>query len=161
VPAHLPGIKLGQTVFDPGFSVARMSGVQAALAQDWLSKLESFSRARRANALHLLEVLQRLSQAVSPVDSASAGNGPRLPVFIRDDRAKRALLAASSHQGLGISLTYPDAVDSIPYFRQASWQGSFPQARKIARQIVTLPIHPLLTDRDLERLDSVLLCYLS
>jgi perosamine synthetase len=160
VPAHLPGLKLGQTIFDPGFPMALMSGVQAGLAQDWIAKLETFSRARRANAMHFLEVLQKLPRAVSPVDSTSAGNGPRLPIFISDEQAKRALLAASSHQGLGISLTYPDAVDGIPFFRGATWYGACPQARKIAREIVTLPIHPLLTDRDLERLKSVLHGYL-
>lgn len=160
VPAHLPGLKLGQTVFDPGFPVALMSGVQAGLAQEWVSKLETFFQSRRANALHLLGVLQGLTRAVCPVDSTSAGNGPRLPIFIRDDHAKHALLVASSRQGLGISLTYPDAVDGIPFFREAHWQGSFPQARKIAREIVTLPMHPLLTDHNLERLSSVLLRYL-
>jgi perosamine synthetase len=160
VPAHLPGLKLGQTVFEPGFPVALMSGVQAGLAQDWVSKLENFSRTRRSNARHLLEVLQKLPRAESPVGSASAINGPRLPIFISDDRAKSALLAASSQQGLGISLTYPDAVDGIPFFRKAPWCGSFPQARKIAREIVTVPTHPLITDHDLERLKSALRCYL-
>jgi perosamine synthetase len=161
LPAHLPGLKLGQTVFNPDFPVALMSGVQVGLAQAWVSKLETFFQARRTNALHLLEVLKGLTKAACPVDSTSAGNGPRLPIFISDYRARHALLEASSNQGLGISLTYPDAVDGIPFFREASWQGSFPQARKIAREIVTLPIHPLLTDHDLERLGSVLLRYLS
>jgi perosamine synthetase len=161
VPAHLPGLQLGQTVFDPDFSVALMSGVQAGLAQNWVSRMANFFRARRAHALYLLEVLQGLTGAVCPVDSASAGNGPRLPIFVSDDPAKHALLEASASQGLGISLTYPDAVDGIPLFREAPWHGSFPQARKIAREIVTLPIHPLLTERDLERLSSVLLWYLN
>lgn len=161
VPANLPGLKLGQTIFDPSFPVALMSGVQAGLAQDWVSKMQNFFQARYANATRLLQVIQGLPGVTCPVNSVSAGNGPRLPIFIRDEAAKLALLAASSRQGLGISQTYPDAVDGIPFFREAPWHGSFPRARKIAREIVTLPIHPLLTAPDLDRLSSVLLSYLS
>lgn len=155
LPAGLPWLKLGETVFDPTFPIYALSGIQAGLAHNWQHKLATFRRLRRAHAEVLLTELARLHVA-SPLPREAAGNGPRLPIFLEDESTRQALLDASRRRGLGLARTYPDAVDGIPYFHDAPWHGAFPQAHQLSRRTLTLPIHPLIAARDLQRLITLL-----
>jgi perosamine synthetase len=158
IPASLPWLRLGETFFDLSFPISELGGVQAGLAHNWVARLETFCRARRANAQVILSMVPQL-QEVCPTSIEMAGNGPRLPIFVADDATREALITTSCQRGLGLALTYPDAVDGIPYFHQAPWHGSFPQARRLSRETVTLPIHPLLAATDLERIINLLQRY--
>jgi len=151
IPAGLPWLRLGETIFDPTFPIYAMCGVQAGLANNWADKLKAFRQTRSAHAHVLLEELARLN-VPCPLPWEAAGNGPRLPVFIEDDFIRQALMVQSARHGLGLALTYPDAVDGIPYFHDADWRGSFPQAHQLSRKTLTLPIHPLISASDLQKI---------
>jgi dTDP-4-amino-4,6-dideoxygalactose transaminase len=155
IPANLPGVRLGETFFDLSFPISRLGGVQAGLAHNWVARLKNFCRVRQTNAQALLTAVPQL-KAISPMLPGLAGYGSRLPIFVADDFAREALITEGWEKGLGIALTYPDAVDGIPYFRQALWHGTFPQARRLCRETVTLPIHPLMAATDLERIINLL-----
>ena len=50
--------------------------------------------------------------------------------------------------GLGIMFTYPDSINGIQELK-ADFDGQdFPVAKKIAHQLITLPIHPFVSEKD-------------
>jgi dTDP-4-amino-4,6-dideoxygalactose transaminase len=159
LPARLPWLKLGETPFDLAFPIRSLGGVQAALSRHWPDRLAEFCQIRRVHAQYLLTQVAEL-RAVCPLALADAGNGPRLPCFVADAPAREALLRESARQGLGLALTFPDAVDGIPYFQAAPWRGSLPEAQRLARETITLPIHPLVSPEDLQRIVRLLEIYL-
>ena len=92
----------------------------------------------------------------TPVKLAWAGNGPRLPIVVADDHARQAIFEDSAQRGLGVASTYPDSMDGIPFFCQASGWRPHPQASLMARRTITLPIHPLVAVPDLLELTAIL-----
>lgn len=54
--------------------------------------------------------------------------------------------------GLGIMSTYPNSIDGIPELRDGFQSQNFPQAKKHADYLITLPTHPYVTQKDRERI---------
>ncbi len=158
-PAVLPWLKLGETPFDNDFPIRSLGRVQGGLARQWVGRLERFCQNRRMHAQYLLSQVPKLRQ-VCPLAFEDGGNGPRLPFFVADAQARNAILREGAQQGLGLSLTFPDAVDGIPYFQDSPWRGSLPEAQRLARETVTLPIHPFVSQEDIQRIVTLLKTYL-
>ena len=151
-PKSLPFLRVGDTIYDPNFKIRRMSAVQAGLANNWNTKLSGFERARRAAAKQWKD---NLGSAVMFPFSSKNGQEPtyiRFPVRIRRLEIWRRILNKSENAGLGIMLTYPDAINRIPEFRDQFGNQDFPTAQSLAREILTIPVHPLLTNRDKKKI---------
>jgi dTDP-4-amino-4,6-dideoxygalactose transaminase len=63
-------------------------------------------------------------------------------------------------RGIGVGVHYP-AMHLFSLYRAQGWrEGQFPQAERIGRSTVTLPLFPAMTDHDVSRvcaaLDAVL-----
>jgi dTDP-4-amino-4,6-dideoxygalactose transaminase len=64
------------------------------------------------------------------------------------------LLKQSEKHGLGIQLTYPDSINGICELAAQFASKDFPAARKLVREILTLPVHPLLAKKDIAKIES-------
>jgi dTDP-4-amino-4,6-dideoxygalactose transaminase len=153
-PKALPFLRVGDTIYDPNFKIRKMSSVQAGLAKFWKSKLSAFERARQDAAKQWKDALGLT--AVLPFSSKN-GQEPiyiRFPVRIRKSGLWRRILDKSENDGLGIMLTYPDAINGVPALREQFSSQDFQTARNLAREILTVPVHPLLSIRDKEKIIS-------
>ena len=58
--------------------------------------------------------------------------------------------------GIGTGVHYP-AVHLFTYYRQLGWRdGTLPQAERIGRSILTLPLFPAMRSSDVERVCQTL-----
>lgn len=153
LPASLPFLHLGETIYRrfgaPGS--ASTASVATAARTAWL--VEGEVNARRANGERLL-IAARMGGRVQPVESPHGAEPGflRLPVLCRpEERAG----APRSLARLGIAPGYPEALCDLNGFgdRVANRDADYSGARTLAKQLVTLPTHSLLTERDLERLE--------
>jgi dTDP-4-amino-4,6-dideoxygalactose transaminase len=149
IPRLIPFLRVGDTIYDPSFPMRRFSAFQAGLARGWQARLDAFRRRRRQSVLYwermpLPDGLTRCGGAAegAPIDFI------RYPLRIVRPRLWREILARSQAQGLGIMLTYPGSIDEIPELKGELKGQDFPAARRLSQEILTLPVHPLLTDRD-------------
>jgi dTDP-4-amino-4,6-dideoxygalactose transaminase len=60
---------------------------------------------------------------------------------------REALQAWLQEQGIGTAIHYPQALPDLPAYGQA---GHFPQARRHAREALSLPLYPELPPEHLE-----------
>lgn len=146
LPRSLPFLKLGETLFDPSVPIRRMSSFQAGLAGHWRKKLEELREVRRRNMNRWLAALD------APLLNGRTLGLPRLPLRIRDARARESLLRESYGKGLGIVPVYPTAIAAIPELKGTFGDAAFPVADRCARELVTLPTHAYLTEEDVCRL---------
>ena len=67
-------------------------------------------------------------------------------------RVKRAeFMARMREAGIGIGVHYP-AIHLFSLYRSLGWrEGQYPNAERIGRSIVTLPLFPAMADADVER----------
>ncbi|MBF6611650.1 MAG: DegT/DnrJ/EryC1/StrS family aminotransferase [Chloroflexi bacterium] len=129
----------------------RMTNIHAAIGLAQLPRLESFNERRIANAAYLSEHLHSekvLAPHVRP--------GTRhvfhqytvrvLPPLDRDN--VREQLAAA---GVGTEVYYPVPVHKQQVFAEMGYNDqSYPESEKAAKQVLSLPVHPGLSQQELE-----------
>lgn len=150
VPASLPFLGLGETRFVSDFPIRRLDGMCAGLLWDWQARLEQGNLARIASATDLMA---RLGPA-TVIQSRWADPTVylRLPLVLESPALKQELCARADDLGLGISPMYPSAIPAIPELRGRVGGVDCPHAAWVADRLVTLPVHPFVTERDRERL---------
>jgi dTDP-4-amino-4,6-dideoxygalactose transaminase len=128
-----------------GFN-ARMTDVHAAIGRVQLSKLPAWTEQRQANARFLDRHLEGVT--VPPVAEQATHVYHQYTVRVADDRDGFATALADEH-GIGTGVYYP-----IPNHRLPSFQRTLelPETEKAAREALSLPVHPSLSDDDLDRI---------
>lgn len=131
-----------------GFN-ARMTDLHAAIGRVQLTKLDAWTSTRRANAAFLDANLEGV---VTPKVAAGATHVYH-QYTIRVDGDRDAMVAALREEhGVGSGVYYP-----IPNHRLASLAPyapglDLPATEEAARSVISLPVHPSLTDADLDRI---------
>lgn len=131
-----------------GFNT-RMTDLHAAIGRVQLRKLEEWTKQRQANAAILDE---HLIGVVAPPVADGAVHvyhqyTVRVPGHDRDEFA-----AEIGRRGVGSGVYYP-----IPNHRLPSFGLSLdlPETERAAREVLSLPVHPALTEAELETVVSV------
>ena len=154
-PKMLPFLKVGETIYDPKFKIRRMSEIQAGIVKNWESKLSAFESVRKKTAKQWKKVL-KTSEVI--MYSSKSGEEPhyiRFPVRIKKTELWLQIIIQSETHGSGIMLTYPDSINNIPELRDQFVDLNLPAARSLAREMLTIPVHPLLTVRDKRKIYSL------
>jgi hypothetical protein len=151
LPAAVPQLRIGATIFDETFPVQRMSSFAAGMLRNWKARLARDAACRA-----------RLSQFYSECLSMAPPHAPvpyvRFPVLLPTRLQKEAIAGSPDCRKLGLSPMYPSDVSEIPRLRSCIAGRSFPRAASVASRLVTAPTHFLLAPADAvrirERLDQ-------
>lgn len=146
LPKALPFLRIGETIYDPGFPMRKLSAFQAGLSENWEEQLTALRDKRAHLARHWFSVLNGAGEGTNLRDSEHA-DLIRYPWRIENAARRKWLLAESERKGLGIVGTYPGSVASIP---EIGDNNVYPGAEQCVDQLVTLPVHPLLSARDID-----------
>jgi dTDP-4-amino-4,6-dideoxygalactose transaminase len=114
-----------------------------------LQNLEERNNIRRSLAARYDEAFADLDLVLLPVPPALLPNRHLYPVRTprRDD-----LRQFLQQHGIETLIHYPEPLPLQPAFRRFVLPGQkFPIARKAAREILSLPLYPELTEEELER----------
>lgn len=153
----LPFLGLGKTPYTTVYPVTRYSPLLGAFAAQLLNHLPRITHARVTNAKLIQGALRDVPglRAIAPLPTAEPVF-VRLPMLLDDPGARPSLLAALDRVGIGATASYPGAVADIPELQphlQAS-DLSTPGARSVAERIITLPTHPYVMPRHIERMSD-------
>jgi perosamine synthetase len=155
-PKMLPFLKVGGTIYDPSFKIRKMSAFQSGLARNWEARLRQIRRSRRQTGAQWLAIGG--GAAFSSYGSADGRpiNYVRYPIRIQELRLWQKLLEDSENRGIGIMSTYPDSIYGIPELSVEFDGKTFPAAKKLASELLTVPVHPLLSSHDKNKIQSFL-----
>jgi perosamine synthetase len=142
IPASLPFLGLGRTTFPRKIPVARLSGMKAGLLRDWRSRLARSNKVRSETAGYFSRQLRVRTGDRSSVPYL------RFPIVLSTSKARETLYARSQKRGLGLSAGYPTAVSDIPDIPFSCNARQFPSARRVAQNLLTLPTHHWLSEKD-------------
>ncbi len=129
----------------------RMTNIHAAIGKAQLPKLEDFNGRRIANAAYLSAHLSADKVQVPQVRPGTRHVFHQytvrvLPPLDRDE-ARRKL----AERGIGTEIYYPVPVHRQQLYLDLGYGGqSFPESERAAREVLSLPVHPGLTQQDLE-----------
>jgi perosamine synthetase len=135
----------------------RLTDLQAALALPQMSRLSELTAMRRHHAARLTEGLSDLSGLVTPSVRDGAGHAfHQYTVRVTSearlgrDELAQALVAA----GIGNAIYYPKPIHAYECYRDHPRVRveAMPEAEKAAAEVLSLPVHPLLSEQDIDQI---------
>ena len=142
LPAGLPFLNLGQTIFYKDFPIKKMSGMKAGLMWYWQRRLEQSNKTRVKTSDYFRERLGLKNNWKISVPHL------RLPIIVNNRETRDQIYSDSQKYGLGISLMYPTAISRIEEIKNDFKENNFPAANKIEERLLAIPTHHLLSERD-------------
>jgi len=132
----------------------RMDGIQGAVLGVKLRHLEAWTEARRAHAASYARCLQDSSAAVPRVREGARHVYQSYVVRVPQRDAMRARLADA---GIQTAVHYPRPIHLQPACRDLGYAaGDFPVAERLAGEVLSLPMFPELTEREIEIVAGVM-----
>ena len=128
----------------------RMTDVHAPIGLAQLQKLDQFTAARIENAHYLSE---HLAGVITPVEPEG-----RTHVFhqytIRVSDGRRDDLIDHLHENdIGSGVYYPVPIHKQTFYvNELGYDETFPEAEKAAEEVISLPVHPALSQDDLDKI---------
>ncbi|MBV9099453.1 MAG: DegT/DnrJ/EryC1/StrS family aminotransferase [Candidatus Dormibacteraeota bacterium] len=137
----------------------RMTDITAALAVPQLRRLDELLAARRRNAAVLTRLLADMPELVTPVTPPGREHAwHQYTVLLPDGADRAAVLDAMARREVHCGVYYPALVWDHDAYRHHPGvvAGETPVAAAMASRCLSLPVHPALTDSDLERVAAAL-----
>jgi perosamine synthetase len=144
LPAGLPFLKLGETVFHKDFPIEKLSKKKAGILRHWQNRLDRSNRTRAETAIYWEKNLQMKSSHHATIPYL------RLPVLMGRSEITDRIYSLSQKKGLGISTMYPTPVNEIEELKVTFNGKDFPSAKMVAERLLSIPTHHLLSEEDKE-----------
>jgi perosamine synthetase len=134
----------------------RMTDFQAAIGVEQLASLDARVARRRANASGLSAMLAGLPGIRTPVEQSGCQHSfhqytiavdSEVAGIDRDTLGRRLL-----DDGIESAVHYPTPLHRQPVFETERRHTGFPISERLSQQVLSLPVHPGLTDEDTERI---------
>jgi perosamine synthetase len=133
----------------------RMTEIQAAIGVVQLSKLPTFFTKRSHNAARLTKNLEKSQKIMLPPKFEDRTSSWYLyTVRIKDatEQQRNKIIQEMHDKGIGAEAYYPTPVHQMPYYKENFGSFNLPETEKAAKQVLSLPIHPGVTD---EQIDTI------
>lgn len=155
MPRAIPWLRLGDTVYRPPWPPSALPRSAAGLLSHTLRSADRAATERRERAARLLERVDAGGpfRAIRPPDASVPGY-LRLPLLLPETASSAR--PSRELRCLGVMPGYPEPLGSLPPLREAilAAPGPQPGARLLTERLVTLPVHRLLREPDLRRLEA-------
>ena len=128
----------------------RMSDLLAAIGVAQMERLEEFNAIRKANAKFLSENIK--SVIIPKVKPGYDHVWHQYTIRIDGNRDRDAAVKQLNDAGIGTGIFYPVPVHQQVYMREIIGDNQFPVSEKLAKQVISLPVHPQVGQADLEKI---------
>ena len=152
IPAALPWLGLGETRYRDPVAPRQLPRAAASLLLHGAVAAEREAEQRKRRAARLLEMVTR-RPGIEPIEPLPRGVPGYLRLPLRVNGGLRGLANREAAVRLGAARSYPQPLGELPAVRArlvSRWQ--WPGAEELARDLITLPTHSLLTADDLDGL---------
>jgi dTDP-4-amino-4,6-dideoxygalactose transaminase len=131
-----------------GFN-ARMTDIHAAIGRVQLGKVDAWTATRQANAAFLDAHLEGV--VVPPVADGAVHVYHQYTIRVANDRDGFVTALRNEHQ-VGSGVYYPTPNHRLRSLSPYAPGLDLPETERAAREVVSLPVHPSLSQGDLERI---------
>lgn len=130
----------------PGYN-SRLDALQAAVLETKLDRLERWNERRREHARRYERALEEVPGVEPP--AARPGNVHAFHQFTVRARDREALADHLEARGIGHAVYYPTPLHLQPGLEELGHRaGDFPVAERAAREVLSLPVFPLLEEEE-------------
>ena len=127
-----------------GFNL-RMTDIHAAIGRSQLKKVKAWTSARQENAQYLNEKITEVTTPFTPEGYSHVFHQYTIRINSKRDMFSSQL----TELGVGNSVYYPTQVHKLPSF---DLNVNLKQTEEATQQVLSLPVHPSLSKKDLNRI---------
>jgi dTDP-4-amino-4,6-dideoxygalactose transaminase len=128
---------------------SRLDAMQALVLLHKLRRLDSWNDARRQAARHYVDALAGVGDLVLP--PVAPGSEPVWHLFVVRTAAPESMATFLRERGIATGRHYPQPIHVTDAYRGLGYRaGTFPVAEKVAREALSLPMFPGITELQLE-----------
>lgn len=126
----------------------RMTDIHAAIALAQMDRLDEFTAKRRSNAAYLSA---NITSVITPKVREGYGHVyHQYTVRLDGGRDRDAAAQQLRDAGVGTGIFYPVPAHQHDYMRKVVGETSLPVTGQLTKEVISLPVHPGLTQADLE-----------
>jgi dTDP-4-amino-4,6-dideoxygalactose transaminase len=141
-----------------GFNL-RMTDISAAIGLAQLKKVDSYNDRRIKNAMYYNEKLKGLEGIVTPMIKPGCKHvfhqyTIRLTEKFRKNRDETVDIL--NRAGIGTGIYYPLPIHQQRLYKEIGYDESHPVSEELSKRVISLPVHPSVTEKDIDRVVEVL-----
>ena len=138
----------------------RMTNIAAAIGIEQLKKLPEFVRKRQENAKKLNDGIGRIDGLTVPVVKENNEHAYHQYVIKVEENFKMTrdeLAAKLREKGIGTAVHYPTPIHLQPAYRSLGYPEELcPVSRSLSNKVLSLPVHPAVTEENIKEILSAL-----
>lgn len=128
----------------------RMMDIQAAIGLEQLKRLPAFDEKRRKNAAYLNA---KIESVITPKEKPGYHHAwHQYTIRVNHGRDRDAAVKQLNEAGIGTGIYYPIPNHKQDHIQKIVGDISLPMVEKLSQEVISLPVHPLLSQEDLEKI---------
>jgi perosamine synthetase len=131
----------------------RMTDIHAAIGRVQVTKVEGWTEQRRKNATYLDANLKGVITPYLRPGSKHAYHQYTIRIDGATNEARDKAIELIKAGGVGCDVYYPTPIHRLPSFISVH---DLPVTEKIVKEVISIPVHPSLTQAELEQIVSVI-----
>ena len=132
----------------------RMTDIAASIGLVQLKNIDAFNKKRNENAQYLNEALSDIKGVTTPeIGENRTHVFHQYTIRVSDKRDEFREFLTKNEIGTGVH--YPIVLYKQPYYQKLGITGNCPEAELAAQQVISLPVHPSLTQDELDTVAQV------
>ncbi|WP_409200480.1 DegT/DnrJ/EryC1/StrS family aminotransferase [Methanobrevibacter sp. DSM 116169] len=133
----------------------RMTDIAAAIGIAQMDKIEEFNMSRNKNANYLNDGLKDIEGIKTPfLQENTTHVYHQYTIFIENGK-RDEYVEFLNQNGIGTGIHYPIPLYNQPIYKELEIGGSCKNAEEAASKVISLPVHPSLSENDLNRVIEV------
>lgn len=142
----------------PGYNF-RMSNILAAIGVEQMKKLNRMNSARREHSQYLINALKDIQELELPHECEGCEHTYQMfTIKLNKDMNRDAFVKRLNKKGIGASVHFYPPIHEQSYYKEhPQWQNnSLRLTEDVSRRIVSLPMYPRLTKKELDQIIAAL-----
>ena len=133
----------------------RMTDFQAVIGLEQLSRVNDWNEMRRKNASYLNRKFHKNSRLEIPLVRDGAYHVyDQYTVRVKQ---RKEVINSLREWGIGFGIYYPTPIHQQPLYQEMGYQDILPVAEQASEEVLSLPVHPVLTAEDLDKIAEAVL----
>lgn len=129
----------------------RLDALQAALLRAKLPHLDAWTRSRKAHAIRYDRAFREAGLPPGVLTPPAQAQGHVYNQYVIRCAARDALQDHLTSAGIATAIYYPLGLHAQPCFADLGYgSGSLPETESACRQVLALPVHPTLSDAQID-----------
>jgi len=136
----------------------RMTDLHAAIAVEQMKRLDEINLKRQENAKLYDELLKNIKGIKTPkVHEKNTHVYHQYAILVTEEfsKSRDELKKYLEENGVGTGIHYPKPLHLHKAFEELN-QSNFPNSEKFAKQILSLPVHPLVSEEDIKKVTELI-----